>query len=509
MKTVKCSQCKHEINAEDVICMYCGSPNLVKEAKEEEIEKDFENIKNERHANEEVVEEEITDEAKEEMDALIEPEVEETETKDETESEEEPVKEEKPKRTRKTTTKKKTTTTRKPRKTTKKKEEESDVEDDTELKVEIPLEEILDRQSKHIEEELNKEHHDFDDEDVELQEDMSLDEIMNDKPKKEEIEPEEEETSEETPTQEEIPQEPEEETPVEEEAEAESKEEDVKEEKEPEEEEKPSEDSEPEEKEDISEEKEETTEEPEPSEEPVDEKESEEKEETTEEEIPEEKKEVELKEEIPLEDIIGEPIEKKEVKEETKEEPKEDKPEIKEYKPDKIEDTSVIKLNNTMDIATIFDEASDLLMSYGNRDEVVRLIETKYDLDHAKALSYVDVATKMAKNKQEKEELQESGIIEKEEEPEVKEEPKEDVNPDSITSIMSKLENYHNYTKAAMKKSKDPEEVAKLIMNEFSELDHDSAIELISQVKKDFIYKMAIIIGAALSLLIIIILAIF
>ncbi len=46
-------------------------------------------------------------------------------------------------------------------------------------------------------------------------------------------------------------------------------------------------------------------------------------------------------------------------------------------------------------------------------------------------------------------------------------------------------------------------------MNEFSELDHDSAIELISQVKKDFIYKMAIIIGAALSLLIIIILAIF
>ena len=494
MKTVKCSQCKHEINAEDVICMYCGSPNLVKEQKEEEIEQDFQNIKNERHANEEIEEEkEATEEVKEEE----EPEINETETLAE------PAIEEKPKRTRKTTTKK-TTTAKKPRKTTKKKEEKTDIEENNELKVEIPLEEILDRQSKHIEEELNKEHHDFDeDEDVILQDDISLDEIMNDKSEAEEVEDEKE-------TTEELEIEDNEETSKE----TKSDSEDVVKEK-PEEESIKEESSNEEEKEEVvSETNEGNADVESEKDEELPEENANEEEEPKETEA-EEEKEVELKKEIPLEDIIGESVEKKETpneekpKEEVKEEIKEEKPEIKEYKPDRIEDTSVIKLNNTMDIASIFDEASDLLMSYGNADEVVRLIETKYDLDHAKALSYVEVATKMAKNKAEKEELVESGIIEKEEEPEVKEEPKEDVNPDSITSIMSKLENYHNYTKAAMKKSKDPEEVAKLIMNEFSELDHDSAIELISQVKKDFIYKMAIIIGAALSLLIIIILAIF
>ena len=505
MKTILCSQCKNEINADDVICMHCGCPNYAKREKEDEIENDMQDIKRVRHTKkdpitgEEVLDtEEVEDTTPEEEIELPEeslPEDEEETPIEEEEAKEEEV-EEKPKRVRKTTTKKttkKTTTTRK-RRTKKEEESEEDVDVDRpiELKAEVEkISKIIKKESMGkpvklkdetpIDDIINGEEKEDNDDEIKemlVETPVSLEEEKEELEKSEEIEedideipiPKELPLDDDEEEEEEIPEveTKEEEQEPEEEIIEESKEEEKEEEplvpeetKEEELEEEPIAPEEPKEEEKEIEEapKEEVVEEEKEEAKPEEEKEPEE------EKQDEEKKPAELKEELSMDEIINDsPEEKKRIEEAKALEDNEKHSVIMEEK--------VVKTFYSP--SNIIEATSELILKYETKEEVIRNMMNDFHLDRGQAENYFELAIKTVKTKLEKISFY-------------------DYDSDKSGEVQLADMKYVNYVNSSLKKTRDVEELAKLLMKEYTELDFDTALVIADQVKKKFNIKIGII----------------
>ena len=467
MKTVICSQCKNEINAEDVICMYCGCPNIEKEAKEEAIENDMKDIKRVRHTkkdpvtNEEFLDEEIKEENEIELPEEEISNLEENPEKDISNLEENPEEqeEEKPKRGRKksttTKTKKATTTTRK-RRVKKEETEDEEIKEDKPIELKAEVEKIAEIIKK---ESMEKP--------VALKEEMDIDDIINN---------EKEENNDDNDDVEEMLVE----TPkslVEENEEMESDEEELPDEEETVPEVEESKEETAEEKEEVvpetpEEEKEETVPE---VEEPKEEETAEEKEETSEE------KPVELKEEIPMDEIINEGTSG------NKDEPKKE-----ETASNSDENHSVIMEEKVVKTfyspANIIEETSELILKYETKEEVIRNMMDSFNLPRPQAENYFELAIKTVKTKLDKMSIWGDNVVEEVQLADVK---------------------YVNYVNQSLRKTRDVEELAKELVKEYTELDLDTALVIADQVKKKFMIKIGIIGCIVILILLILLLIIF
>ena len=484
MKKVICSQCKSEINADDVICMHCGCPNLpqdeidktneIDDIKRMSTKETDEEIKDEKI--EETKSEEKNDDVNEEKDEKNDnnekDEIEE-EKEENTETEKEKVEEEKPKKTRK-------------RRTTKKELEENKAEI---IDIDRTIE--LQREVKKIAEILKKESESTNTEDLE---EDSLDEVLEDAPKidlSDEVETKEEKIEETKDTEKET----EEDKDIKEESneEKEPVNEEIKEEiveskdnqkianiKDDEEEYDERIESKEEEKtiDTKKELEEEKTEKPEDKEETKDNKdtkeESNEEKEPVKEEIKEEIKEdkpLELKKEIPLEDIIK---------------TEDNKSSIEEKPNNKEEHASLFMEENFLLKASpseLIEEASQLLIKSDSKDEVINELINKYKVNQDLATNYVDIALKMIKTK-----IDKMTILE----PQTNESEKKD---ESV---------YIEAAKLFSKETKDLEKIARMLVNQYSELDNDTAIVLADKATRTNKGKIAIILGICLFILLII-----